>query len=190
MQATLSKLITADEFMEMPDPEDGSQQELVRGKVVDMPLPQGPHGFVCSKINRLIGNYSDAKRLGHVLSNDTGVILDRHPDTVRGPDVAFWSFARLPRIPKGYIEIAPDLAVEVVSPGNSQRKLLEKVKDYFFGGTRRVWAIYPEDRMVTIFHSPIEAKFLNEQDDLDGEDVLPGFRCKVADLFPPEEMPV
>src|SRR6266446_4233827 len=92
MEAVLEKLVTAEEFSKMPDPLDGSRQELEKGVVCTMPPAMGIHGIVCSKADRLIGNYSDANKLGHVASNDTGVIVERNPDTVRGPDVAFWSF--------------------------------------------------------------------------------------------------
>ena len=77
--------------------------------------------------------------------------------------------------------------MEVVSPSNTQKKIYQKNKEYFFNGTKRVWVVYPEDRMVAIFRSPTETTFLEEEDTLDGEDALPGFRCKVADLFPPAE---
>jgi len=186
MPAIAEKLITAEEFMNMPDPEDGTEQELIRGRVISMPLPQGPHGYSCASASGLVFQHSRTNRLGWVVANDTGVVLERDPDTVRGPDVAFWSFERLPKVPKGYIEIAPDLAVEVRSPGNTQRQILDKIKEYFFGGTKRVWVLDPEDRTVAIYYSPFEAKLLHEPAELDGEDILPGFRCKVADLFPLE----
>ncbi len=187
MEAVAERPITADEFMEMRDPNDGLVRELIRGEIVTMSLPGGLHGVVCSKIDRKVGNHSDSNRLGHVASNDTGILLERDPDTLRGADVSYWSFARLPKMPKGYVEIAPDLAIEVFSPNDTQRKIRQKIKEFFFNGTKRVWVVYPEDRMVAVFRSPTEAKFLDEIDELDGEDVLPGFRCKVADFFPPAE---
>ena len=113
---TPKKLLTAEEFFLLPDPDDGSQQELVRGEVVTMPLPGGMHGVVCLKAARRIGNFVEDNDLGTATSNDTGFITERDPDTVRGPDVSFWSRDRLPEIPDGYIAIPPDLVVEVVSP--------------------------------------------------------------------------
>src|SRR3954463_6925505 len=100
MTTATTKLITAEEFGRMPDPPDGSQQELVRGVIVTMPPPKGRHGACCSKINRRLGNFADEHGLGTVFSNDTGCITERDPDTVRGPDVSFWSRARLPEIPE------------------------------------------------------------------------------------------
>ncbi len=173
----------------MPDPIDGSRQELDRGVVITMPPAKGIHGIVCSKVGRLIGNYSDTRGLGQAASNNTGVVVKRAPDIVRGPDVAFWSFERQPTIPEGYFEVAPELVVEVVSPSNTQSKIWRKNKEYFFHGTRRVWVVYPEDRMVAVFTSPSDSKLLEETDTLEGGDALPGFRCQVADFFPAESSP-
>jgi Uma2 family endonuclease len=183
---TIAKLITAEEFMDLPDPIDGSRQELIRGKVVTMPPAQGPHGYICLAIGSLIFQHARANRLGSAFSNDTGVVLERNPDTVRGPDVAYWSYERLPKVPPGYIEIAPDLAVEVLSPSNRASKIRQKTKAYFANGTRQVWVINPKTRTVRVFRSPAKSTLLVENDALEGEDVLPGFRCDVADLFPPD----
>jgi Uma2 family endonuclease len=113
--ATHERLLTAEEFMNLPDPEDGSQQELVRGVVVTMPAPKPPHGYTCSQVSGRLWQFCEASRLGFFVGNDTGVITERGPDTVRGPDVAYWSFARQPTVPDGYFEVAPDLAVEMLS---------------------------------------------------------------------------
>ena len=94
--------------MTLPNPPDGSQQELVDGVIVTMPPPKGRHGVCCSKVNRLIGNFVDAQKLGLVTSNDAGVILRRAPDTVRGPDIAYYSRTRVPAVPDGYFEVPPD----------------------------------------------------------------------------------
>src|SRR3954468_9209856 len=91
MSTIQQPLISAEEFAKMPDPADGSRLELVRGEVLVMPPPKGKHGIVCSRISRFLGNHVEPKRLGWVTSNDTGVVLEKGPDTVRGPDVAFWN---------------------------------------------------------------------------------------------------
>ena len=116
MTTATQKLITAEEFFRMPEPPDGSRQELVRGVIITMPPPGGRHGACCSKVDRRLGNFVEANGLGTLTTNDTGFLSERDPDTVRGPDVAFWSRERLPEVPNGYIEVAPDLVVEVVSP--------------------------------------------------------------------------
>ena len=181
------KLLTAEEFMELPDPEDGTKQELVRGVVVAMPLPKAPHGFTTTQVAIAVGSFVNSHKLGFVVSNDTGVILERSPDTVRGPDVAFYSFARQPTLPKGYFEIVPDLAIEVLSPSNTPRRVKRKLKEYFFASTPLVWVVDPENRTVTIYRSPEEGRVLHEDRTLDGEEALLGFRCSVSSFFPPAD---
>lgn len=184
MATVAEKLLTAWEFGQLPDPPDGSQQELVRGEVIHMPPPKGPHGLCCSTTVRLVGNFVNLKHLGHVLCNDIGFITETDPDTVRGVDVAFWSYARLPVIPlHEYIRVAPDLAVEVLSPGNVVADMREKVLEYLHCGVRLVWVIDPAKRSVTVYRSPDEDKVFPEKATLSGEDVLPGFSCLVAELF-------
>src|SRR5438445_9858687 len=98
MKTTAQKLITAEEFFTMPDPPDGSRQELVRGVIITMPPPGGLHGACCSRIDRVLGGFVDAHGLGTVCSNETGFISERDPDSVRGADISFWSNERLPTI--------------------------------------------------------------------------------------------
>ncbi|MBI3411009.1 MAG: Uma2 family endonuclease [Planctomycetes bacterium] len=184
MPKIAEKLITAEEFARIPDPPDGSQQELVRGVIITMLPPGGMHGVSCSKVNRRIGNFVEEKNLGTVTANDTGFVTERNPDSVRGPDVAFWSRKRLSEIPLGYIEVAPDLAVEVLSPSNPSKKIRTKLKEYFEKGVSMVWIVAPEDRTVTVYRSSDEGRLLHENADLSGEEILPGFSCKVADLLP------
>src|SRR5262249_43437005 len=127
MSTATQQLITAEEFARMPQPPDGSRQELVRGVIVTMPPPGGLHGVCCLRIGRKLGNFVDDNKLGTVASNDTGFVSERDPDTVRGADVAFWRKENLPKVPEGYIEVLPDLAVEVVSPGDHYARIQRKV---------------------------------------------------------------
>lgn len=117
-------------------------------------------------------------------TNDTGFISERGPDTVRGPDISFWSKERLPEVPEGYIEIAPDLTVEVVSPSDHFSRINRKLREYLDKGVRLIWVVDPEDRTVTIYRPGTEAVILTESQALDGGDVLPGFTCLVRELFP------
>ena len=181
---TTPRLITAEEFARMPDPPDGSQQELVKGVIVTMPPPGAPHGRCCMKIGSRLNVFVEEKKLGNVFCNDTGFVAERAPDSVRGPDVAFWSLERLPEVPKGYIELAPDLAVEVVSPSDHFGRLRGKIKEYLDRGVRMIWVIDPEDRSVTVYRTGVLDAYLTENDILSGEDVLPGFNVKATDLFP------
>ncbi len=182
MATVTTKPITAEEFALMSDP-DGSQMELVRGEVVVMPLPKGRLGIVCGKVGFLLGSHVRPMKLGWLTSNDSGVILERDPDTVRGPDVAFWSITRQPEVPEGYFEIPPDLAVEVLSPDDRRAKVREKIREYLANGVKLVWLVDPESRAVTVYAGSIRGTELDSTDTLDGGDVLPGFACQVADLF-------
>ncbi len=178
-------LMTAEDFALLPSPEDGTQQELVQGVLITMPPPSFYHGQVCSKFDRKLGGFIDDHRLGWITSNDSGVILAHRPDTVRGPDIAFWSRERMPEPPrKGYAEIAPDLVVEVMSPSDVFTQLLRKVQQYLRAGTREVWIAVPEDRSVAVCRPGQEQVILSNGETLTGGDVLPGFSCLVADLFP------
>jgi Uma2 family endonuclease len=183
MATVQQKLITAEEFLKMPDPPDGSQQELVRGAIITMPPPQGKHGVCCSNVNHALVSFVRPRKLGWVTSNDAGFISERDPDTVRGPDVAYWSKDRVPQIPEGYFEVPPDLAVEVVSPNDSASKLNEKIRHYLQRGVRMVWVIDPELRSASVYRTWAQPRNLEETESIDGEDVLPGFSCRVADLF-------
>ena len=181
---TEKKPLTAEEFFRLPRPADGSQQELVRGEILTMPPPGGLHGVTCLKVGRRIGNFVEDGPGGTVASNDTGFITDRDPDSVRGPDVSYWSKERLKEVPVGYIEIAPDMLVEVLSPSNTSKQIRAKIKEYFARGVRLVWVIAPEDRTLTIYRTPDEGRVLHETAIVNGEDVLPGFECRVSDLLP------
>ncbi len=98
MATVQQSLITLSEFEKMPNPDDGSILELVRGEIVVVPPPKGKHGIVCQRMGRFLGNFVDPQKLGWVTTNDAGVLLERDPDTVRGPDVAFWSIKRQPEL--------------------------------------------------------------------------------------------
>lgn len=176
-------LMTIEEFAKLPDPPNGSRLELVRGEVVVMPPPKGKHGVSCSAVARELGVHAKRTNSGWVTSNDTGVVLERGPDTLRGPDVAFWSIARQPTVPDGYFDIPPDLAVEVLSPGDRRGDVRAKIKDYLFYGVKLVWLVDPEARTVTVYSGALRGTEYDESDTIDGGDVLPGFSCKVAELF-------
>src|SRR6516165_1855375 len=113
MATATQPLLTAEQFAQRPDP--GYPEELVRGRIVPLPQPNRRDGQICAKVVRLLGDHVEQNDLGYVLSNDAGVITERNPDTVRGADVAFYSFGRLPRgeLPDHYPDVAPELVVEV-----------------------------------------------------------------------------
>ena len=119
-----------------------------------------------------------------VFSQDTGFKIASRPDTVRAPDMAFIARERLHDIPdRGYAELAPDLLAEIVSPDDRPGELLAKVADWLQAGTRLVWVIGPARRSARVYRSDGSESMLSESDALDGEDVLPGFTCRLADLL-------
>jgi Uma2 family endonuclease len=184
MAATATTLLTAEEFFQRPDPPDGSREELVRGEVVTMPAPGFRHGTIAMRVGYLIQRYLDEKEIGRVLA-ETGVRTENDPDSVRGPDVSFWSFDRVPREPEivGYPEVAADLCVEVRSPSNTFKKLRDKAAEYLRAGVRMVWIVDPDDRSVTVYRQAGRGITISDDAILDGEDVLPGFVCPVSKFF-------
>lgn len=178
-------LLTAEEFALLPQPDDGTQQELVNGMIVTMPPPSFYHGQVCSKIDRKLGVFIDDHKLGWITSNDSGVILSRDPDTVRGPDLAFWSRQRLPDPPRqGYPSVVPDLVVEILSPSDVFTNVQRKVQQYLRAGVTLAWVAVPEDRSVAVFRAGRDPIVLSNGEAITGEDILPGFSCPVGELFP------
>ena len=182
--AATKKLLTAEEFAKLPNPIDGSKQELVRGEVITMPPPSFLHGVVQSNISFVLKTFARSSNLGRV-TVESGVITDTGPDTVRGPDVAYWSFERLPadHVPVVYANVAPDLCVEVKSPSNTPARTTKKVGEYFTCGARMVWVVDPEERTVTVYRKAGDGRVLWEDAAITGEDVLPGFTSPVAEFF-------
>ena len=181
--ATTEKLVTAEELSQMPDPADGTRYELFEGELIQMTPAGGRHGKCCGLIARALIGYATEHEAGHVATNDTGVFTERDPDTVLGPDVAYWSRERLPEMPLGFVEVAPDLAVEVVSPSDTQIHLHRKVLHYLDHGVRLVWVVDPGMRTATVYRSRQEIFILGDQDEITGSDVLPGFSCRVGEFF-------
>lgn len=184
MTTAAVKLITATEFARMPEPADGSKEELVRGVIVTMPAPGFRHGEIQAAIGSLLYQYARANHSGRV-TVESGLQTEFDPDTVRGPDVAFWSVERLPldQTPEVYPDVAADLVVEIQSPSNNPQEMQEKVREYLHRGVRLVWVVDPETRMVTVYRQPGEGRLLWHNATLTGEDVLPGFQCRVAEFF-------
>jgi Uma2 family endonuclease len=183
---TTTKRMTAEEFYEFVHRPENVDRcfELVRGEVIEVSRPTRPHGVVCVRVGRLLDAYAEQRGSGYVTSNDSGVILEREPDTVRGPDVAFYEdAATFDELHPNYGEVPPLLAVEVLSPNDKPGKVMNKITNYLRSGVRLVWVLDPEARQVFV-HQPDKAlRELNQGDEITGEDILPGFRCRVADFF-------
>ena len=156
--------------------------ELIDGVLVEMPPVGGPHGRITATLVVLL--HPVASRLGR-LYTELGCILRRNPDRVRAPDLAFVRRERIPAEgePRGFWEIAPDLVVEVISPNDTPAEIQLKVREWIEAGVRLVWVVYPDSRTMTVVRSLLDREELAADDILDGGDVLPGFACRVADLF-------
>ena len=183
MIAKTHSLITADDLLAMGD--HAWRKELVRGALIDMSPAGGPHGEIAQNIGLFVGAFVRKHGLGKCFAAETGFMLATDPDTVRAPDFAYVSNARLPggRIPEGYFPGAPDLAVEVLSPSEPAAEIQRKIDEYFTAGARAVWVIDPDAQEVGVYASPAISRRLTLNDKLDGGDMLPGFTCPVKNIF-------
>jgi Uma2 family endonuclease len=181
---TQTKLLTAEEFM-AADLGEGTF-ELVRGEVVVMaPPPMPEHGRVQLSAGFVLESFGRQSGFGYCLT-ESAVLTERGPDTVRGPDVCFYSYARWPRAEVGNSlpPVPPDLAVEVVSPGNRPGAIFKKVAEYLEAGVALVWVVYPRRLQVVMYRaSESETISLHENDVIENLPELPGFRCSVSDFF-------
>ena len=145
----------------------------------------GGHGKVAMSVAYALMAHVKARQLGDVVAAETGFIITRNPDTVRAPDAAFISKARIPAggLPASFIPFAPDIAVEVLSPSDSQLDVEEKIEQWLHAGTAMVWVVNPRNRTVTVHRSDGDPRVLRENDLLDGQEVCPGFSVKVGELF-------
>lgn len=180
--------MTAEDLLEMPD--DGRKFELIRGELREMAPVNYLHGRFVLWLGRKVGDFAEAHQLGDV-NTDTGFVLARRPDIVLAPDLAFIRADRIP-LPGdqlSFAELAPDLAIEVLSPSNRAQEMLDKVLLYLEAGTRLIW-IFDHKREAVTVHTPDRvARTLLAGDVLDGGDVLPGFSLPVAEIFAPPGRP-
>ena len=177
---TRQTLMTAEEYARLPD--DGRRYELVRGVLVEMSHPQSHHGIVVVALASLLRSWVRPRKLGIIVA-DVGHVIERGPDTVRGPDVAFVRNGRLDLRTTSWVEGGPDLAVEIRSPGDRKGEIDERVADYLRAGTPLVWVVDPAKRTVTVRRPGVADVVLREDDEVDGGEVLPGFRAAVRECF-------
>ena len=181
------QFIDADMFLEYVEQIDDRIVELVEGVIVDMSRPGWEHGEILMLIAGRIHSHALENELGRVAVGDTGFVLERRDDgkdTVRGLDLAFVSHERASeRLSTGWTTIAPDLAVEIISPSNKASDIAKKIRQLLNAGTSLVWIVYPDLRSVTV-HTADGATTLAESDTLTGGDILPGFEVRVSDIFP------
>jgi Uma2 family endonuclease len=183
IMATVESLLTAEAFAALP--ECDVPVELVRGEVVEMNMPSFRHGKVCGKITRVVGFYVDLHQLGHILTNDSGVITRRNPDTVRGADIAFYSYRSVPKTeePLVYASKPPELIFEVKSREDRWAKIHEKVAEYLAAGVQAICVVDPETETVAVHHAERPVESLTAVDELVLPDILGDFRVAVGQFF-------
>ena len=158
--------------------------ELIDGRIVPISLASGRHGVLECRLSSAIGLFMQQHRLGWVMTGEVGIYTRRSPDRVRGADVVFLSRERWPDSPpKGFLEVAPDLVVEVMSPNDRWQEVRQKLAEYFAIGVRWVWIVEPENRTVLVYRSATDLQQFGVADTLLGEGVLAGFTMAVAELF-------
>lgn len=175
-------IVTPEQLAAMPDRKDF---ELVDGQLVERHMGNKAN-WVASQMARLLGNYVEQHELGWVFTSEAGYRLDpRRPNLLRKPDVSYVRFGRLPNEEPAdaYDNLAPDWAIEVLSPGDTVIELEEKLEEYLSAGVRLVWVVNPQTKMVKVHVAgrPIDEYRIG--DELTGGEVIPGFRCPVASLF-------
>jgi Uma2 family endonuclease len=194
MATVTTQRMTAEEFFEWCHrPENRDRHfELERGEVVEMGRPGERHGVVCSNVNWVLAMYVRQRGKGYVCSNDAGIIWERDPDSVRGPDVVLYEGARrFDQLNPKYTDQLPPLVVEVVSPGDRWSKVTRRITQFLKRGVSLVWLVDPEDRTVTIFRADQLPQVVEENEEITGDPAFPDLRCRVADFFfmPGEQTP-
>jgi Uma2 family endonuclease len=182
--AQLTEPITGEMLFKLGDI---GPSELVRGEIVYMSPTGHLHGFLESKFDRALGAFVHQHKLGRVFVGEVGIYTQRNPDTVRAADVAFISQERWLQVQsKSYLDIAPDLVVEILSPDDAWSEVMEKLEEYFAIGTLSVWIADPKREQIYVYHSLTEVQRFSGGEVLADEKVLPGFSISVAELFAAE----
>lgn len=180
---TQPQTLTAEDLLRMQD--DGFRYELVRGEPKKMSPSGHKHGKIALRFAWRLAQYVEANGLGIAYAAETGFLLSANPDTVRAPDAAFVSRKRVEEVGdvEGYWPGAPDLAVEVISPGDTYTEVEEKAVEWLDAGTRMVIVIDPRKSTVTVYHSRTDIAILTEENALDGRDIVPGWTMRIRELF-------
>jgi len=170
--------ITDEDLMRLP--RDGRKWELVNGRLQEVPT-SAKHDQIVIWLGRVIGPYADDH--GILTASQAGFRMSNR--NVRCPDFGFTRYDRFPNgeVPDGFVEFAPDLAVEIISPSEEPADMARKVAEYFASGARQVWHMFPETQTIKVFRSPADVATYQPDDTLDLNDLLPGFRRRVAELF-------
>ncbi len=180
---TPTQLLTAEQFYEMPD--EGVPTELVRGRIITMPPPGYRHGFVCMQAGFLLKSYLSQHPIGTAVGNDTGVITERGPDSVRGPDVSYYSHERIPKgaQPVAWPDVSPDLVFEVRSPSDRWPQILRKVSEYLNANVNLVCVLDPQTQTAHLYRSDEQVRVFGAEEEIVFAPVLPDWRLKVSQFF-------
>ncbi len=181
---TTTKTWTDDQFMALSS--DGHRYELVNGELVDMGNSGMEHGYIACMLTIKLGGFIQSQKLGIICDSSTAFTLKN--GNKRSPDLSFISRERLQGMTRplsGFFTGAPDLVVEILSPGNTVEEMHTKIVEYFENETRLLWKLDPQERCILVYHSPEPDRLLRMGDLLDGEDVVPGFSMAIAELFQP-----
>jgi Uma2 family endonuclease len=179
----MQPLLTIDEFLKLPSSE--CLRELVRGRVIESKLRTPRHGEVCVEIAARLWSHVKQQGLGRVIGGSAAVITLRDPDCMRGPDIAFYSFERLPRekLKIEYVKVVPDLVIDVLDAGDHWSDVIEKALEYLHSGVRVVCLADPNKESIAVFREAQVPKLLHARDALELPDVLPGLRVTVGEFF-------
>jgi Uma2 family endonuclease len=177
-----SKALTDEQFMALP--EDDNLYEYVNGELIVVANSGVEHGYLALTLGYFLTGFVRSHRLG--VTCDSSTAFKMKTGNKRSPDLAFIAKERLEglkRLPKGFFEGAPDLAVEIISPNNTFTEIHNKLVEYFENGTRLVWVILPDEECVLVYHQPKPSKLLQVEDNLDGEGLITGFQLPLMELF-------
>ena len=181
--AIKEKLYTAEELLRLPD--DGKRRELVRGELKEMAPAGNEHGYLALRIASRLERHVEKNDLGRVYAAETGFKIASDPDTVRAPDAAFVGRECLEKVGsvEGFWPGAPDLVIEVVSPGDTHAEVVEKSLAWLDAGCRMVLVAEPVHKVVTVYHSREDICILTADEAVNGADVVPGWRLPIAEIF-------
>jgi Uma2 family endonuclease len=181
--ATVETLLTAEEFSQLAD--NGRPCELVRGRIVEMNMPYPRHGEICSNVVFLLGTFARQRKSGRVVSNDSGVVTQRGPDSVRGADVAYYSYDRIPPgpLPRKYLAVMPEVIFEVRSPGDSWAEVLTKVAEYLTAGATAVCVLDEMSQTARVYRGNDPEQVFTAEQELILPEPLADFRVVVSRFF-------
>jgi Uma2 family endonuclease len=176
-------LLTAEEYLALPD--NGVPNELVRGRIVPMNLPTPRHGEICVQTIYLVRRFLEDHPLGRLVSNDSAVVTQHDPDTVRGADVAFYSYSRIPPgpAPQGYLSVIPELVFEVRSSGDRWGRILAKVSEYLEAGVTVVCVLDQITERCHVYRNDESVQVFLPEQELTIPDALPELRIVVRRFF-------